>query len=233
VITTNVLYRTFFIKATQYGTAFAIDVADSQYLVTARHLLDESQPSIDLKIFFNRSWHSLSAAVIGHGRGDVDISVLQIDTRLASTEFKVNLTLAGAALGQDVYFLGFPYKMWGDVGSLMGGLPCAFAKKGTISSMEISESRQMLHIDAINNEGFSGGPLFIQPPGKGAVPQVIGIVSKFRLENEFVVDGDGNSTPLYVPYNTGFLVAYGIRYALEIIQRGPTRSLPQQPSAVV
>lgn len=37
---TNVIYRTFFIKGSLYGTAFTIDHEGEEYLVTAKHLLD-------------------------------------------------------------------------------------------------------------------------------------------------------------------------------------------------
>lgn len=35
MILTNILYRTFFIKAAQYGTAFTVDVEGVEYLVAA------------------------------------------------------------------------------------------------------------------------------------------------------------------------------------------------------
>jgi hypothetical protein len=131
----------------------------------------------------------------------------------------VNPTIAELAFGQDVYFLGFPYKMWSDVGSIMGGLPCPFAKKGTVSSLGFGDP-QVLYIDAINNEGFSGGPLIFSPLGKPTDVRVAGVVSKFRIEHEPVLDEKGNQTGHTVPYNTGFLVAYGVKHALDIIKAG-------------
>lgn len=72
--------------------------------------------------------------------------------------------------------------------------------------------------DAINNEGFSGGPLFFYPLGKPTELRVAGVVSKFRVEHEAALDEHGNATTMTVPYNTGFLVAYGIKHALDLIQ---------------
>jgi S1-C subfamily serine protease len=221
VITTNLLFRTLFISAIEYGTAFAIEVDGVQYLVTARHLLDTSAKSLELKYYYNDTWQAVSVDVVGHGHGEIDISVLRARAKITAAEYDVVLSMAGTTLGQDVYFLGFPYKMWGEVGPLMGGFPMPFAKKGTISSFQLG-ALQVLHIDAINNEGFSGGPIFFTPPGRHASPQVIGVVSKFRIEHEHIIDGDGRTTDMYVPYNTGFLVGYGIRHALDIINASAT-----------
>lgn len=218
MILSNILYRTFFIKAAQYGTAFTIEVNGSEYLVTARHLLDEGASEFELKIFHNTNWVSSPAQVVNHANGEIDISVLRLPTRLTHKEMVVTPSMADLALGQDVFFLGFPYKMWSSVGSLMEGRPCPFAKKGTVSSLG-TEIPQVLYIDAINNEGFSGGPLFFYPLGRPNELRIAGIVSKFRVDTEPVVDRDGNSTGLSVSYNTGFLVAYSINHALELIFR--------------
>ncbi|MEB2026433.1 hypothetical protein VDR74_16140, partial [Xanthomonas campestris pv. campestris] len=72
-------------------------------------------------------------------------------------------------------------------------------------------------VNAINNEGFSGGPLFFYPAGKPEEVRVAGVVSKFRVEYENVIDENGEPTGMTVPYNTGFLIAYGSKYILSII----------------
>ncbi|WP_223514763.1 serine protease [Pseudomonas sp. GL-R-26] len=216
MILSNILYRTFFIKAEQYGTAFTIEVEGAEYLVTARHLLDPNDSEPVIRIFRENAWLQVQTKVVGHGRGEIDISVLQLSFRLTDLEFIVVPSTDEIILGQDVYFLGFPYKMWGDVGDFMDGLPCPFAKKGTLSSISITKP-QVLYVDAINNEGFSGGPLFFYPAGKPNELRIAGVVSKFRVEQEAVLDEKGNPTQMTVPYNTGFLVAYSIKHALDII----------------
>jgi lipoprotein signal peptidase len=41
MITTNVIYRVFHLHyAGNYGTCFAIDLSEKQYLVTAKHLIE-------------------------------------------------------------------------------------------------------------------------------------------------------------------------------------------------
>jgi hypothetical protein len=78
---------------------------------------------------------------------------------------------------------------------------------------------QVLSVDAINNEGFSGGPLSYFLNGNTDDPRIAGVVSNYRIEHEAVIDGDGNATKMTVPYNTGFLVAHDIKHALELIKR--------------
>jgi hypothetical protein len=129
----------------------------------------------------------------------------------------VTPTIAGLVLGQDVYFLGFPYKMWCNVGNLLGGAPCAYVKKGTVSAYQLHDP-QVMHIDAINNEGFSGGPLFFYSHENTQEVRIAGVVSKFRIEYEQVIDAQGEPTAMTVPYNTGFLVAYGAKHILSIIE---------------
>lgn len=216
----RILSRTFFIKAEDYGSAFTLEVDGNEYLVTARHLLDEAKDSFDLRLFRNEVWETIKVQVVGHGRGEVDISVLRLPERLSSADKPVVPTLADMALGQDAYFLGFPYKAWSNVGGLLGGMPCAFVKKGAVSAIQFGDP-QVIHLDAINNEGFSGGPVFFYSPQRPREGRVAGVVSKYRVEFAPVLDAKGEETGMTVPYNAGFLVAYGIRHVLDIIQKMP------------
>ena len=216
MILTNILYRTFFIKAKDYGTAFTIDVAGNEFLITARHLLPETGDTIDIKVFRSKDWEAMAAKVIGRGKGEIDVAVLALPTRLTPADLPVTPTMGGITLGHDVFFTGFPYKMSGDIGNFMGGLPCPFAKRGTLALLDTT-SPQVLYVDAINNEGFSGGPLFFYPHPGSQDLRIAAVVSKFRVEYETVQDEFGEPTKFRVPYNTGFLVAYGIKHVLDLI----------------
>ena len=50
MLPTNILYRTFFIRAGQYGTAFTLDIDGQEFLITAAHLLDEVNGSKEIKV---------------------------------------------------------------------------------------------------------------------------------------------------------------------------------------
>jgi len=219
VLPTNIAYRTFFFRAAQYGTAFTLDVGDSEYLITAAHLLPESGDKIPIQIFFNNAWIQGSAVVVGRGRGEVDIAVLRLETRLTPAGFPVTPSLGHLYVGQDVFFVGFPYKMSVDYGELFAGRPGPFLKKGALSAITF-RSPKTLYVDALNNEGFSGGPLyFFRNNLVHEPPCIAGVVSKYRVEPEPVVAADGSSTGMNVHYNTGFLVAYDVQLALDLIIR--------------
>ena len=217
MVPTNILFRTYFILAAEYGTAFAIDVGESQYLVTARHLIPETGTEIDIQVMHNKQWHKGKVKVVGRGKGELDIAVLKAPSRLTPKEFEVSLGFGEIELGQDVFFLGFPYKLWTDYGDVLAGLPGAFVKKGTLSAVSFDHPKT-LHVDAINNAGFSGGPLYFFKGKDSQKVSVAAIVSKFRTEYESVLDKDGNATEMRVAYNTGFLIAYDIKYALALIE---------------
>jgi hypothetical protein len=217
MVPTNILYRTFFIRAAEYGTAFAVDVGESQYLVTARHLIPESGSETELRVLHNRQWLKGQVCIVGLGRGDLDIAVLQASSRFTPKEHEVSLGFGEIALGQDVFFLGFPYKLWTDYGELSAGLPGPFVKKGTLSAVSF-EFPKTLHVDAINNESFSGDPLYFFKGGNSQNACVAAIVSKHRTEYATVVNESDTDTGLPVAYNTGFLIAYDIKHALAIIE---------------
>jgi hypothetical protein len=219
LITANVYNRVFFIRAEQYGTAFAIDHEGRQYLITAKHLLSNDQRSINF--FLDRKWVELPVTLIGLAAGETDVAVFRCEMLLCPNGFPLPPTSKDIVIGQDVFFVGYPYKMWTDAGKALKGRPCPFVKKGTLSSAFVSDDGiSRIYIDAINNEGFSGGPIVFQPPGKREF-QVAGVVAKFKIAFEKVIDPEGDHTEMTVAYNTGFLVGFDISNAIEIISKRP------------
>jgi Trypsin-like peptidase domain len=218
MLPTNIFYRTFFIHAAQYGTAFTLDVDGSEFLITAAHLLESASERQVIQIMRNGQWSRIECELKGAGRGELDVAVLRLPTRLTDPEFTVEPTFGNCHVGQDMFFLGFPYKMSVDYGPIAGGQPGAFLKKGSLSAVHPGPPRA-LYIDALNNEGFSGGPLYFFPNGDIRSPCIAGIVAKYKTEHESVLDASGQTTEMKVAYNTGFLVAYDIAHALELARR--------------
>ena len=218
MLTFNVYDRVFFVRGERYGTAFSLDVDGRQYLISARHVVGEQDNTI-LKFYINKQWLDLSTNLVGVGRGEIDITVLAPSVRLSEDiELEPSLKLI---LGQDVYFAGFPLKMHANAGELMYGRPMPFVKKGTLSAgWDPDDSVKRLYIDAINNEGFSGGPLIFHEHDTGKL-KIAAIVSKYKTEDEPVLDKDGEETGMTVKYNTGFLIAYSIKHALDLIHTNP------------
>jgi len=65
---------------------------------------------------------------------ELDIAVLKLPLRLTQPEFVIEAKFGDCYVGQDVFFVGFPYKMWVDYGAIAGGQPGPFLKKGTLSA---------------------------------------------------------------------------------------------------
>lgn len=219
-IQANILYRVFFIKAAQYGTAFTIDVKGSEYLVTAKHLFDQAESVDEIRLFRNNRWARYAVRAFAFCRGEADIAVLRLHERLTPSDLPVIPTVAGLVLGQDVYILGFPHKMHEDVGQQLGGNPCPLIKRGTASSLGGGDP-QVLFVDTLSNEGFSGGPVTFLAPNTPQGVRVAGVISGFRTHPEPVIGSDGEPTGAYIQMNTGLLRAYGIKYALDLIDRMP------------
>jgi hypothetical protein len=159
MLPTNLLYRTFFIRAQQYGTAFALEFDGKQYLVTAKHLIDRSASSFDLKILHNGQWLTGRAEVVGRAPGEIDIALLRVAQQLTPPIYEVAIGFGEIELGQDIYFL-------------------AKARPQEV--------------------------------------RIAGVVSKYKTEQEAVLDSQGEATDMVVPYNTGFMVAYDIKYAVAL-----------------
>jgi len=220
MITANVYNRVFFIKGEDYGTAFAIDHAGKQYLVTAKHLVGSERLQV-FRFFLDKIWVDVSAELLGLAGGGADVAVFRVDRILCPRDLPLEPSSNGICISQDVFFVGFPYKMWTDAGSALMGRPCPFVKKGILSSAFVGDDGvARLYVDALNNPGFSGGPIVFQPPGSKEF-KVAGVVSKFRIDFERVLDKRGDETGMTVAYNTGFLVGYDISRAIEIIERNP------------
>ena len=218
-ITTNILRRTFqFSFGEEQGTCFTIDYDNRQYIVTARHLVDPITDSATIRIKHEKIWKDCPVNLVGHGEGEVDISVLAAGLQI-SPKYPLPPNAAGLTLGQDVYFLGFPYGLASEVGELNQNFPFPFVKKATVSAMDFNPNR--IFLDGHNNRGFSGGPVVFSEVGKPANQlSVAGVISGYRFGTEPVYL-KGKPTPLEFRYNTGIILAYQIKHAVDLISQNP------------
>ena len=224
--TTNVLYRVFTLrvlhegKVVSGGTMFAIDVGDRQYFVTARHIAQEI--GIDgIQVMSNDAWVSYPTTLVGHGKGEVDVSVITLSDALIPDESRFPLPTGskGAILGQEMMFLGFPGVYDPSMGfSLHHGYPMPLVKYARLSSLPTTDHPMWL--DGHNNRGFSGSPLCFSP-GKANELFVAGVVSAYQPSVEPVIFPGGKETGLYLRENTGLMHAWDIRHCLDLINLNP------------
>ena len=229
MITTNIIHRTFHIRWNDStGTGFTVDRGSKQYLVTARHVVHGIESGNAINVYHDNEWKSLVVNVVGIGKGDVDVAVLACSVRL-SPSHPLIASEAQLGYGQPVSFLGYPFG--GDAGGeqINRGVPLPFVKSGIVSAIEFGEVSRIF-LDAHGNKGFSGGPVVFVPYGRPRNEfRVAGIVSFYPIpELVPIVDRNGNTItdrrrkPIgYVKENPGFVVAIGIKHALQLIDANP------------
>lgn len=139
------------------GTAFTINVEDRQYLVTARHLLHPHGPT-PARVSNRFGAHDIDFSPLDGVQAKADVAVTALPKPLTA-DLPLAPTMKGAAFSQDVFFLGFPYGMALQLAHAGPDPTIAFVKKGILSAQGAVEGVDLLYIDALNNPGFSGGPV--------------------------------------------------------------------------
>jgi hypothetical protein len=109
-VTANILRRTLLIRvASATGTAFTIEVDGRQYLITAKHVVsglpDGANRTIDI---LKKKGRSALRVTVFKCAEPVDIAVF-IPPEQIPVNDPLDPTSTGIAVGQDAYFVGFPY----------------------------------------------------------------------------------------------------------------------------
>ena len=221
MITFNALSRTFQLRlGDQTATGFLIDVEAKQYLVTAKHFVPEVTDLVVLDLLHDGSWKKVPAQLVGHAPGEIDITVLALPKLLVTKEYVLKPDMGGIILGQEVFFLGFPYGLFGQAGELNSNYPVPFVKRATVSSVSASEAGPaIIFLDGHNNPGFSGGPVLFKEQEHGEL-KVAAVVSGYRFANEPVYQGE-EKLPITYRYNTGIVISYGIKHAVALANSNP------------
>ncbi|MGO9518725.1 MAG: serine protease [Candidatus Korobacteraceae bacterium] len=166
------------------ATAFTVDVDGREYLITAKHVVQGLRDKDKIDIFTNDNWSSLDVEIF-RCNDPVDIAVL-IPPRQLTVNFDLPSENIEFRLGQDAFFLGFPYGIRPAPKGLKDPYPLPIVKRGTISGVvplsDVDKSDLIL-LDGYNNPGFSGGPIVVHDLKRGGVAlDLIGVVSGFRPE---------------------------------------------------
>lgn len=213
MITSNVIHRIFRIRYdNNEATAFTIEYEKKEYLVTAKHLVENITDSANMELFSNGAWIQLMVKLIGHSAGGTDISVLATDKLLTPPGLPLPPTHEGLIYGQDVYFLGFPYGFLGKYSFGPEGYPLPFVKKATLSFLD----NPTLLLDGHNNPGFSGGPVVFVKSGTNEF-RVGAVISGYKAIETPIFE-NGKKSNLTYQYNTGIIVSFEINLAIELIK---------------
>ena len=227
VPTSNVLFRVLRIKtAASTGSAFTIEVDGKQYLITARHLLRGFGSEGEVELWIEGRWSRFQARAIYPSRAVVDIAALDLGRPVTIT-FPLGASSGGLTLGQQAYFLGYPYGLGSSVSVPLppgfGEIP--FLKGGIVSAVDDRDPEaNVLYLDGQNNPGFSGGPIVFWHAPSGSF-RVAGVVRGYRNEALPVLKKKNLDNPeaqahndLYTRANSGIVIGYDIRHIIDAIR---------------
>ena len=249
-MTANVLLRVRMIKVGPVaGSAFTIEVDRRQYLITAKHVVASLKgPEDVIEICKNDTQCTPIKVKVLRCDEPIDIAVLLPPAQL-TVSFPFEPTAQGMLFGQDVYFLGFPYRL-GTQSTVSYQIPII---KKAILSGRINEGGALKFLfDGQNNPGFSGGPVVfrnVNQPGysfnvaaviEGFKSEVSPVFKPEQIEAAQATDQDKalgrlvprpdgtylrlNPTDDVVQSNTGIIEAYNIQYAVDLIRKKSSRA---------
>jgi S1-C subfamily serine protease len=228
-VTGNVLARVFQVRFQgKLGTAFVVDYEGRLYLVTANHVVENGgdDATIDIHGNADSGWHALEVSILhGKAQGCADVAVLMPQAmQIESAEpipFPYNY-----AIGQEAYFLGFPYGLSTSFPNQKLFVP--LVKHGYISATvscravypEAQDEGNLILLDGWNNPGFSGGPV-IAPDvfSPNRLLKIVGIISGYRNERISLYRDGAPSSSEWVAANIGIVIVIPIERAIELIRR--------------
>ena len=224
MIQTDIICRVFRIYYNgNLGTAFTIEHKGNQFLVTAKHIFKNGMyPSnADIKLLINRNYQPFSVEVRYPDNQTIDIAVMKLAQEQDLTpRYNTVYSTEGVALGQDVFFIGFPFE-YDQLLQLFPGSdkPIPVVKKACMSAILQDEAHSIL-LDGFNNPGFSGSPVCFRKAGKNEIcMRIMGIVSGYRYNKQPLFDENGNQTNFYVNENAGIILASDIKHAVQIAEK--------------
>ncbi len=202
------------------GTGFILDYKNRQYVVTANHLMEAAGGQATVSIFENDRWQGYDATVLHGPNQCIDVAVLVFPNHHFITAGPVS-TMSDDQFffGEEAYFLGFPYGLSTSFKDRQWAAPVY--KHGYISAKVLcskfpelkgaAPDERLILMDAMNNRGFSGGPVVAPDLNLGDHPQkIVGIVKAYK-EAEFK-EGE-------VAGNSGISLVVPINRALELIEQ--------------
>lgn len=219
MVTANILQRVFYIRYKERsGTAFTIDVDNKQYLVTAKHIVPDIKDEDVIELYHQDQWKNLYVTSLKTLHDDIDVAVMAPKIQLSPTH-TMEPSSIGSQIGGDIYFLGFPYNLFTSVNEINRDFPLPLIKKGIVSGAGPKFEYWLL--DGHNNPGFSGGPVVFRHDSGLSGLRAMGVISAFHWQKEEIWLDETKRLEYFIKYNTGIMIAYDIRFAVEAIEANP------------
>ena len=223
VPTNEIIQRVFAISpdAKSCGSALAYPVNGVFHLITAAHVLEGMQHGVssELHIFQENNWTKITAtpffaAKRSYQADDMDIAIVQTAIPVPADEPEIVLDTGGLILGQDVYFLGFPYfgsSIDHKAEAFNDGYPIPFVKKATLAALQYP----LIYLDGHNNPGFSGGPVMFWDYHQRR-RKICGVISAY-LTQFGEIKRIETTTKEFYRENSGIGIAYSIKPIVDLI----------------
>lgn len=198
------------------GTSFALPINGEHCLITAAHVIQglEEGKKTKLKIFKNNQWLEIDA-IPYFCNSNIDIAIIKTPIPSERKPTNITLDMGGVILGQDSFFLGFPYfgtNIQPKIEECNDGFPLPFFKKATISAIH----EPLIYFDGHNNPGFSGGPLIFWNHAEKQ-HKLMGVVSAYLAQSGEIKVIETSVNAFYEE-NSGIGVAYHMKYAKDLIE---------------
>lgn len=215
----EILARTFLVRiGNEQGTAFGIDHNGLFYLITARHVAAGlASTGGDIQIRKKGEWSDYPIVKVIYPSSDkVDIAILKTHEKLAQPYGIQPMKDHGATMGQQVWFLGYPFLEGLETHTSNVEFP--FIKRGTMSAIDSTDPDAVVfYIDGFNNEGFSGGPVVFWSFEERKY-EILGVVMGYRSDTAKIsMNGVPANTNILV--NSGILISYSISHAIDAIEK--------------
>lgn len=205
------------------GSSLAYPMNGFYYLITASHVLGDLPHGKEnnIELLKDDKWHSIVStpyyyAKRPHQDNDIDVAIIKTSIPVQVAESQLLLTSKNCFVGQDVFFLGFPYlgtSIEYKAKEINSGFPFPFIKKATLSAFD----DPIIYLDGHNNHGFSGGPVAFYDY-KENKHKILGVISAY-LTHRGEIKRIETATKDFYEENSGIGIAYDIRFAVDLLEQ--------------
>lgn len=207
-------------KDSSKGTSFIISHEKKRYLVTAKHVLGNvaNNQVANFTILQGSSWLPFKGTVFIHSNPSIDLAVIyQNDDTTSSSPIKIEMDNS-FVLGDEGYFLGFPFGMnTKDNNNLHDGFPFPLVKKCVYSGIYFEDGLLIFLLDGNNNPGFSGGPVFFKDREKSSTRYyLLSVISAYVNQKNQMITPFGTFD---YTENSGIIISYGAKHIKEILEQ--------------
>ncbi len=197
------------------GTSFMINGSKGQYLVTAKHIFQDTieNTSVEVNIKGAHIDEKITCNIFFHENLNVDIAILKLTKPLIIKKLPALGRGDSYYIGQQCIFLGFPLF---SLGTQTESGKLAFVKKAIISAFyDKNDGTTMMLLDGHNNPGFSGGPIITYSETMDK-QFIIGVISGYYYQKNEISITDKMTE---INENSGIIISYASEYILDIIKK--------------